>query len=94
MIRALYLEVNGTAPYDGSIMYFTNEVADKSFDIDMVVDGFEDSTICRHKYNDKLGRMLDFCGIKTKVELLGVEFMRIPKSSTKSWNTKPIDPVV
>lgn len=38
MIRALYLEVNGIAPHD---VFFTNEVADKSFDVDMVID--EDS---------------------------------------------------
>ncbi|KAJ7954352.1 RNA-dependent RNA polymerase [Quillaja saponaria] len=66
---------------------FTREVAERSYDPDMEVDGFEDyiddAFYYKTNYDYKLGNLMDYYGIKTEAEILSGNIMRMSKSFSK-----------
>ncbi|CAH9095976.1 unnamed protein product [Cuscuta epithymum] len=74
VIGKLFREVKYITAQLSSITSFTIEVARKSYDPDMEVDGFEDFTEeafnCKTRYDFKLGNLMDYYGIKTEAEVL------------------------
>ncbi|CAH9146430.1 unnamed protein product [Cuscuta epithymum] len=74
VIGKLFRAVKHITPQLSSITSFTVEVAKKSYDPDMEVDGFEDfieeAFNCKTRYDFKLGNLMDYYGIKTEAEVL------------------------
>ncbi|RZC80982.1 hypothetical protein C5167_043556, partial [Papaver somniferum] len=84
VIGKLFRQVKDIAPHTSHIKSFTLEVARKSYDTDMEVDGFEDylDDACIHKgeFDYKLANLMDYYGIKTEAEILGGSIMKFSKS--------------
>ncbi|KEH40645.1 RNA-dependent RNA polymerase 1 [Medicago truncatula] len=87
VIGKLFREIQGISTKDGSITSFTLEVAKKSYDPDMEVDGFmdyvDDAFYYKSNYDEKLGNLMDYYGIKTESEILSGNIMKMAKSFTK-----------
>jgi len=87
VIGKLFREIQGISTKDGSITSFTREVARKSYDPDMEVDGFmdyvDDAFYHKSNYDEKLGNLMDYYGIKTESEILSGNIMKMSKSFTK-----------
>ncbi|KAJ4846078.1 hypothetical protein Tsubulata_027402 [Turnera subulata] len=66
---------------------FTLEVARRSYDPDMEVDGFKDhvkeALDYKTEYDNKLGNMMDYFGIKTEAEIISGCIMKMAKSFDK-----------
>ncbi|CAL9150062.1 probable RNA-dependent RNA polymerase 1 [Musa acuminata AAA Group] len=66
---------------------FTEEVAMRSYDPDMEVDGFEEyvdeAFVFKGEYDFKLGNLMDHYGIKTEAEIIGGHIMNMSKMFTK-----------
>ncbi|KAF5750099.1 RNA-dependent RNA polymerase 1-like isoform X2 [Tripterygium wilfordii] len=94
VIGKLFREVKDIAPHTSSIRSFTREVARKSYDPDMEVDGFEYyiADAFRHKsnYDYVLGNYMDYYGIKTEAEIFGGSIMNMSKSFTKKRDAEAI----
>ncbi|EHA8587304.1 RNA-dependent RNA polymerase [Cocos nucifera] len=71
----------------GQIQAFTKEMARKSYDPDMEVDGFEEyldeAFLFKGEYDFKLGNLLEHYGIKTEAEILSGSIMKMSKNFTK-----------
>ncbi|CAI9785500.1 unnamed protein product [Fraxinus pennsylvanica] len=84
VIGKLFRDVKDIAPHTASIKSFTREVARKSYDHDMEVDGFEDyideAMYCKTEYDYKLGNLMDYYGIKTEAEILSGGIMKMSKT--------------
>lgn len=84
VIGKLFRAVKDIAPQKSCIRSFTEEVASKSYDYDMEVDGFEDyiedAYHYKGEYDFKLGNLMDYYGIKTEPEILGGSIMKMSKS--------------
>ncbi|KAM7487790.1 hypothetical protein LguiB_025274 [Lonicera macranthoides] len=84
VIGKLFREVKDIAPRTSSIRSFTREVARRSYDPDMEVDGFEyyidDAFDFKSLYDYKLGNLMDYYGIKTEAEILSGSIMNMSKS--------------
>ena len=80
VIGKLFQQVKDIEDHSSSIKSFTREVACKSYDLDMEVEGFEDyiDEAFNHKseYDYKLGSLMDYYGIKTEAELLSGNVLR------------------
>ena len=87
VIGKLYREVKNIGPSTANIKSFTKEVAMRSYDIDMEVDGFMDCINCAFKYktiyDNGLGNLMDYYGIKTEAEILSGCIMEMAKSFDK-----------
>ncbi|XP_061994386.1 probable RNA-dependent RNA polymerase 1 [Rosa rugosa] len=98
VIGQLFREVKDIAPYDSCITSFTHQVATKSYDPEMEVDGFEDyledAFYYKNNYDYKLGNLLDYYGIKTEAEILSGGIMRMSKSFTKERDADAINRAV
>ncbi|KAL2518691.1 RNA-dependent RNA polymerase 1 [Abeliophyllum distichum] len=74
VIGKLFRDVKDIAPHAAPIKHFTWEVASKSYDHDMEVDGFEDyideAFYYKTEYDYKLGNLMGIYGIKTEAEIL------------------------
>ncbi|KAL4637962.1 hypothetical protein ACB092_03G116500 [Castanea dentata] len=94
VIGKLFREVKDIAPNTTYFKSFTAEAARRSYDSDMEVDGFEDfiddAVYYKENYDDKLGNLMDYYGIKTEAEILGGNIMRIGKSFTKTRDAEEI----
>ncbi|GFZ18528.1 RNA-dependent RNA polymerase 1 [Actinidia rufa] len=84
VIGKLYREVKDISPESSPIRSFTREVAERSYDPDMEVDGFkeylDDAFDCKNEYDFKLGNLMDYYGIKTEAEILSGSIMKMSKS--------------
>ncbi|XP_022882125.1 probable RNA-dependent RNA polymerase 1 [Olea europaea var. sylvestris] len=84
VIGKLFRDVKDIAPHTASIKSFTREVARKSYDPDMEVDGFEDyvdeAFYCKTEYDYKLGNLMEYYGIKTEAEILSGGIMKMSKT--------------
>ncbi|XP_027151354.1 probable RNA-dependent RNA polymerase 1 [Coffea eugenioides] len=84
VIGKLFREVKEIAPHTSSIRSFTREVARKSYDTDLEVDGFEDyvdeAFDYKSEYDYKLGNLMDYYGIKTEAEILSGGIMKMSRS--------------
>ncbi|RZC80987.1 hypothetical protein C5167_043569 [Papaver somniferum] len=80
----LFRQVKDIAPHTNHIKSFTLEVARKSYDADMEVDGFEDylddAWFHKGEFDYKLANLMDYYGIKTEAEILGGSVMKLSKS--------------
>ena len=94
VIGKLFREVKKIAPEANSTMVFTREMARKSYDPDMEVDGFmdyvDDAFYHKSNYDFKLGNLMDYYGIKTEAEILSGNIMRMSKSFTKRRDAESI----
>ncbi|KAL3502022.1 hypothetical protein ACH5RR_036471 [Cinchona calisaya] len=84
VIGKLFREVKDIAPHTSSIRSFTREVARKSYDPELEVDGFEDyineAFEYKSEYDYKLGNLIDYYGIKTEAEILSGGIMKMSKA--------------
>ncbi|KAL9412570.1 hypothetical protein AB3S75_046070 [Citrus x aurantiifolia] len=87
VIGKLYRGVKNIGPSTANIKSFTKEVAMQSYDIDMEVDGFMDCIKCAFKYktiyDNRLGNLMDYYGIKTEAEILSGCITEMAKSFDK-----------
>ncbi|KAM7485804.1 hypothetical protein LguiA_001813 [Lonicera macranthoides] len=87
VIGKLFREVKDIAPHTCSIKSFTREVARRSYDPEMEVDGFkdylDDAFDFKDLYDYKLGNLMDQYGIKTEAEILSGSIMKMSKSFDK-----------
>jgi len=87
VIGKLFREIQEISTKDSSVTSFTLEVAKKSYDPDMEVDGFMDyvDNAFYHKsnYDEKVGNLMDYYGIKTESEILSGNIMKMSKSFNK-----------
>ncbi|KAG9445031.1 hypothetical protein H6P81_016371 [Aristolochia fimbriata] len=85
VIGKLYRAVKGIS-YD--IGPFTLEMARKSYDGDMEVDGFENYLVeaeyYKGEYDFKLSNLMEHYGIKAEAEILSGSIMKLSKSFTKN----------
>ncbi|XP_043696161.1 probable RNA-dependent RNA polymerase 1 [Telopea speciosissima] len=93
VIGKLFREIKDKAS-DTSFITFTQEVAKKSYDPDMEVDGFEDYIADAYhykgEYDSKLGNLMDYYGIKTEAEILSGSIMKMSKSFSKKRDADAI----
>ncbi|KAJ0094283.1 hypothetical protein Patl1_15572 [Pistacia atlantica] len=86
-IGKLFREVRDIAPDTSPIKSFTGEVARRSYDHDMEVDGFEDhiedAFYYKSNFDYKLGNLMDYYGIRTEAEILSGGILKMSKSFTK-----------
>ena len=98
VIGKLFHEVRDKAPHDSIITSFTYEVARRSYDPDIEVDGFEehiDDAVCyKVNYDNKLRNLLDYYGIKTEAEILGGSIMKMSRYFTKRRDAESISVAV
>ncbi|CAL5400050.1 unnamed protein product [Camellia sinensis] len=94
VIGKLFRAVKDIAPHLNSIESFTREVARKSYDPDMEVDGFEDyiddAYDYKNEYDFKLGNLMDYYGIKTEAEILGGSIMKMSKTFDKRRDSEAV----
>ncbi|CAK9168826.1 unnamed protein product [Ilex paraguariensis] len=94
VIGKLFREVKDIAPETSSIRTFTREVARRSYDPDMEVDGFkdyiDDAFEYKTEYDYKLGNMMDYYGIKTESEILSRGIMKMSKSFNRKRDAEVI----
>ncbi|KAJ0094291.1 hypothetical protein Patl1_15578 [Pistacia atlantica] len=87
VIGKLFREVRDIAPDTSLIKSFTEEVARRSYDRDMEVDGFEDhiedAFYYKSNYDYKLGNLMDYYGIRTEAEILSGGVLKMSKSFTE-----------
>ncbi|NP_001315397.1 RNA-dependent RNA polymerase 1 [Cucumis melo] len=95
VIGKLFRAVKDIAPTLSHIQPFTRDVARRCYDCDMEVEGFEDyvEDAFYHKsnYDDKLGNLLDYYGIKSEAEILSGSIMRMSKSFTRRRDAEAIN---
>ncbi|KAL6003376.1 multidrug resistance protein [Asimina triloba] len=94
VIGKLYRAVKDKAPETSQIRSFTIEVARKSYDRDMEMEGFEDyiDDACwfKDQYDFKLGNLMDHYGIKTEAEIVSGSIMKMYKAFTKNKDAEKI----
>ncbi|PSR91032.1 RNA-dependent RNA polymerase [Actinidia chinensis var. chinensis] len=94
VLGKLFREVKDISPESSPIRSFTREVAMKSYDLDMEVDGFEeyldDAFDYKNDYDYKLGNLMDYYGIKTEAEILGGSIMKMSKSFNRRKDAEDV----
>lgn len=84
VIGKLFREIKDRAPNSCRIKAFTREVAARSYDSDMEVDGFieyiDEASFFKNEYDTKLGNLMDHYEIKTEAEILCGSIMKASKS--------------
>ncbi|XP_042500578.1 probable RNA-dependent RNA polymerase 1 [Macadamia integrifolia] len=94
VIGKLFREIKDKAASHTSFKKFTWEVARRSYDPEMEVEGFEDyiDDACYYKgeYDSKLGNLMDYYGINTEAEILSGNIMKMAKSFTKKRDAEAI----
>ena len=87
VIGKLFRAVKDCSTNSGHIKAFSKEVARKSYDPDMEVDGFMDyvdeASSFKEEYDYKLGCLMDQYEIKTEAEILSGSIMTMSKSFDK-----------
>ncbi|GKV13304.1 hypothetical protein SLEP1_g24332 [Rubroshorea leprosula] len=98
VIGKLFREVKDLSPPAFSIKSFTQQQANRCYDPDMEVEGFEDyiddAFYYKNSYDYKLGNLMDYYGIKTEAEILSGSIMRMSKSFTKRRDAEAIGKAV
>ncbi|XP_011075687.1 probable RNA-dependent RNA polymerase 1 [Sesamum indicum] len=94
VIGKLYREVKDIAPHTTSSKSFTKEVARRSYDPDMEVDGFKDyideAFDYKTEYDYKLGNLMEYYGIKTEAEILSGGIMKTSKTFDRRKDAEAI----
>ncbi|KAK4384129.1 RNA-dependent RNA polymerase 1 [Sesamum angolense] len=90
----LYREVKDIAPHTTSSRSFTKEVARRSYDPDMEIDGFKDyideAFDYKTEYDYKLGNLMEYYGIKTEAEILSGAVMKTSKTFDRRKDAEAI----
>lgn len=98
VIGKLFRKVKDKAPQASSIATFTRDVARRSYDADMEVDGFEDyideAFDYKTEYDNKLGNLMDYYGIKTEAEILSGGIMKASKTFDRRKDAEAISVAV
>uniref|UniRef100_A0A0E0CR57 RNA-dependent RNA polymerase n=1 Tax=Oryza meridionalis TaxID=40149 RepID=A0A0E0CR57_9ORYZ len=91
VIGKLYREIKKHTPH---IKHFTREVARRSYDTDMIVDGYEDyiteAMALKEEYDFKLGNLMDHYGIKSEAEIISGCILKMEKNFTKNSDADAI----
>ncbi|KAL9324882.1 hypothetical protein ACSQ67_005527 [Phaseolus vulgaris] len=97
VIGKLFREVKEISA-DDSISSFTQEVARRSYDTEMEVDGFmdyvDDAIYYKTNYDYKLGNLMDYYGIKTEGEILSGNITKMSKSFNKRRDAEAVNVAV
>ncbi|BAT98860.1 hypothetical protein LR48_Vigan06g155800 [Vigna angularis] len=97
IIGKLYREVMETISSSdgGYVSSFTQEVARRSYDFNMEVDGFmdyvDDAFYYKTNYDYKLGNLMDYYGIKTEAEILSGNIIKLSKSFNKRRDAEAVN---
>ncbi|KAJ9135706.1 hypothetical protein P3X46_032858 [Hevea brasiliensis] len=87
VIGKLFRAVKDIAPSTSPVRSFTWEVARQCYDPDMEVDGYmnyiDDAFYYKSQYDNKLGNMMDYYGIKTEAEIISGWIIKTWKSFDK-----------
>lgn len=98
VIGKLFREVKDIAPHTSPFKSFTKEVARKSYDPDMEVEGFEDyideAVVHKTEYDYKLGNLMEYYGIKTEAEILSGGIMKMSKTFDRRKDAEAIGAAV
>lgn len=91
VIGKLYREIKKQTP---RIEHFTKDVARRSYDTDLIVDGYEDYITdamgFKEEYDFKLGNLMDHYGIKSEAEIVSGCILKMAKNFTKSSDADAI----
>ncbi|KAG2661375.1 hypothetical protein PVAP13_1KG502600 [Panicum virgatum] len=91
VIGKLYREIKKHTPH---IKHFTRDVARRSYDTDLIVDGYEDyisdAIEYKEEYDFKLGNLMDHYGIKSEAEIISGCILKMAKNFTKSSDADAI----
>lgn len=91
VIGKLYREIKKHTPH---IKHFTREVARRSYDTDLIVDGYEDyiteAIEFKEEYDFRLGNLMDHYGIKSEAEIISGCILKMAKNFTKSSDADAI----
>jgi RNA-dependent RNA polymerase len=87
VLGKLFRDVRDIAPDTSPVRSFTKEMARRSYDPDMEGDGFQkhidEAFHYKSVYDNKLGNMMDYYGIKTEAEIISGSIMKVGKSFDK-----------
>ncbi|XP_011021756.1 PREDICTED: probable RNA-dependent RNA polymerase 1 [Populus euphratica] len=87
VLGKLFRAVRDIAPDTSPMGSFTRKMAKQSYDPDMEVDGFKDyindAFYYKSEYDNKLGNMMDYYGIKTEAEIISGCIMKMGRSFDK-----------
>uniref|UniRef100_A0ACD5Z573 Uncharacterized protein n=1 Tax=Avena sativa TaxID=4498 RepID=A0ACD5Z573_AVESA len=91
VIGRLYREIKKQNPHIG---HFTKDVARRSYDTDMIVDGYEEyideAEFFKREYDFKLGNLMDHYGRKSEAEIISGCILKMAKNFTKSSDADAI----
>nr|ABI34378.1 RNA-directed RNA polymerase, putative [Solanum tuberosum] len=94
VIGKLFRKVKDKAPQASSTAIFTRDVARRSYDADLEVDGFEDyideAFDYKTEYDNKLGNLMEYYGIKTEAEILSGGIMKTSKTFDRRKDAEAI----
>ncbi|VAI60597.1 unnamed protein product [Triticum turgidum subsp. durum] len=87
----LYREIKKQSPRIG---HFTKDVARRSYDSDLIVDGYQDyieeAVWMKGEYDFKLGNLMEHYGIKSEAEIISGCILKMAKNFTKSSDADAI----
>jgi RNA-dependent RNA polymerase len=91
VIGKLYREIRKHTPH---VKYFTKDVARRSYDSDLIVDGYEDyigeAIEFKQEYDFKLGNLMDHYGIKSEAEIISGCILKMARNFSKSSDADAI----
>ncbi|RLM79550.1 hypothetical protein C2845_PM12G26440 [Panicum miliaceum] len=91
VIGKLYREIKKHTPH---IKHFTRDVARRSYDTDLIVDGYKDyiseAIEFKEEYDFKLCNLMDHYGIKSEAEIISGCILKMAKNFTKSRDADAI----
>ena len=91
VIGKLYREIKKHTPH---IKYFTRDVPRRSYDSDLIADGYEDyiteAIEFKQEYDFKLGNLMDHYGIKSEAEIISGCILKMARNFTKNSDADAI----
>lgn len=91
VIGKLYREIKKQNPH---VEHFTKDVARRSYDTDLIVDGYQDyiteAMYFKEEYDFKLGNLMEHYGIKSEAEIISGCILKMAKNFTKSSDADAI----
>jgi RNA-dependent RNA polymerase len=91
VIGKLYREIKKQNPHVG---HFTKDVARRSYDTDLIVDGYKnyiaEAVGYKEEFDFKLGNLMEHYGIKSEAEIISGCILKMAKNFTKSSDADAI----
>ncbi|GER31869.1 RNA-dependent RNA polymerase [Striga asiatica] len=98
IIGKLFREVKDLAPHTAPIRSFTRDVAQRAYDPDLEVPGFQDyvdeAFDYKTEYDYKLGNLMEYYGIKTEAEILSGGIMKMSKTFDRRKDAEAVGAAV